>query len=316
MSKRMFLASCALYLITGFLRAQNVPVTAVVDTGSVDVEHTAKLLYSKLNSAITQSGTHSESERGLYLVGELIPTGEDVVDTGMKKIIIRRYDLSLSIEQPMLDMQFGSLEIPLEGSGTTDAKVALDAIRKFNPESSSTQNLILESMKKADDYFINNVDNIIDKANMLGKSGDYDAGIALLWGCPNLPSIHAKVYNALEHLYLLKQNKDCANLFANANTAYSLKQYDEAISLLNQIDVESVCASEAKALAQKIGQEIRTAEEVERQREDKEQERQFQSEENQREREYKLERKRISAIESVATSYLNSHRSVFHYYSW
>lgn len=298
----------------GLLNAQVVPVTAIVDNRSVDVEHTAKILSMKLNSALTDAGAHGESERGLYLVGELVPTGEDMVDTGMKKIIIRTYNLSLRMEQPMLDMQFGSLIIPLEGSGVNDTKAAVDAIKKFNPASSTTQNFIVETMQKANDYFVDNIDNIIDKAYVLAKNDDYDAGMALLWGCPNFSSIHSKVYAAMDHLYVQKQNKECTNLMVNARTAYSLKKYEEAMSYINEIDVESNCAREAEKLAKTIGQEIRQAEIDEQRRKDLELERQFQSAENERERKYELSKRRISAIENIASTFLQSKYAKFNYH--
>lgn len=298
------------------MTAQTVPVAAVVDNRSIEIGHTAKLLETKLNSALTSAGAHSEKERGLYMVAELLPTSEDVVDTGMKKIKIRGYNLSLRVEYPMLDMCFGSLSLPLEGSGTDDTKAAIAAIRTFDPTSSTTQNFIAESMRKADSYFVGNIDNIIDKADMLAKSGDYDAGLALLWGCPNLPSIHSKVYGAMERLFLLKQSNECSNLIAEARAAYALKNYDEAISLLNGIDAESSCAAESMKLAQKIGDEIRADEKARQAREDAERERQFQIEENQRERKADMERRRISAIENVAVAYLKNHRAHYHYYVW
>lgn len=316
MNKRLLILISILSLFTGLAHSQGIPVAAIVDNRSVNVEHTAKLLQAKLNSALTYADVHSENERGLYLVGELVPTGEDVVDTGMKKIQIREYNLLLRIEQPLLDMMFGSMEIPLKGSGATNAKAAIDAIRKFSPTSSGIQSFIVGATHKADNYFVDNIDNIIDRAKMLAKSGDYDAGLALLWACPNISSIHSKVYSAMEQLYLSKQNKECADLITNAQTAYSLKRYEEAAALINEVDSESVCAEEATALAKQIGSEIRQTELREQQREDKERERQYQSMERERERDYKLERRRISAIENVATAYIKNRRNIYHYYVW
>lgn len=316
MKRSLILFLLGVSLCAAFIDAQTVPVTAIIDNRSVDVEHTAKLLESKLNSALTDAGAHSESDRGLYLVGELTPITEDVVDTGMKKMVIRRYVLSLRIEQPMLDMRFGLLEIPLEASGADSMKASMEAARKFNPASSVVQNFIVGSMRKADNYFIDNIDNIIDKADMLAKSGDYDAGIALLWGCPNITSIHSKVYAALSRLYVCKQNKECANLLTKARSAYDMKNYEEAASYINEIDAESNCAQDASTLSKLIGQEIRQAEKEAQIRADKEKELQFQALENKNKRAYELERKRISAIENVATSYLNRSRSVYHYYVW
>jgi len=301
-------------MAVGMIKGQDVPVAAVVDNRSIEVEHIAKILMSKLNTAITTAGVHSEGERGLYLAGELIPTEEDYVDTGMKKLIIRGYNLSLRIEQPMLGLQFGAVEIPLEGSGVSSTKAAIDAVRKFNPSASLTQNFISSSIKKADSYYSENIGSIIDKAKMLAKGGDYDAGIALLWGCPNLPSIHEEVYKAMTELYMAKQNKECSNLLARAHSAYSLKKYAEAEEYIKAIDTDSSCAGEARKLSERIGGEVRQEEKERQKRIDRENERRFQSAEDERSRRFQLEKRRIAAIENVAKSYFDGQRNAYHYY--
>lgn len=72
-----------------------------------------------------------------------------------------------------------------------------------------------------------------------GKSGQYDEAIALLWACPNSSSIHYKVYEALDNIYLQKQKHDCSMIMKQAESAYALKQYDEMKHLLNSIDSDS-----------------------------------------------------------------------------
>lgn len=304
MVKRVIIYIALLFPVL-FVQAQNVPVAAIVDNRSVDLNHIAKSLNSKLDNAIVTAGVHSENERGLYLVGTLIPNGEDVVDTGMKKLTVRTYTLSLRIEQPLLDIRFGSIEIPLEGSGKSSIQASMDAVRKFNPSASDVQNFIKSSINNADIYFVDNINNIIDKANMLAKSGDYEAGIALLWGCPNIPTIHTNVYEALGNLYEAMQKNDCSTLLACARSAYSLKQYEKAAILLSDIKPESVCIEEAKALSSKIAQEIRQEEKDLRI-----------LDENERERQAKLEAKRISAVENIANAYLSNHKTTYHYHIW
>lgn len=294
--------------------SQDLPVIAVIDNRSVDVNHIAKSLDARLNTAIKSAGIRSEGEEGLYLVGELIPISEETVETGMRKITIKNFELSLRLEQPQLNLQFGQTIIPLKGSGFDSTKAAMDAVQHINPSSSGLHGFILEAVQKAHDYYATHIDAIIDKANMLSKAGQYDEAISLLWGCPNSTSIHHKVYNALEDIYSARQKHECSMIMKQAESAYTLKRYDEMKRLLDSVDSDSPCASDALALAKKAGVEIRNDEKEALAREERELERNYTAAEKDKQREYKLQKQRIAAISSIAQEYLRNNHSTYHYY--
>lgn len=293
---------------------QDLPILAVVDNRSVDVAHIAKSLDARLNMALRSAGIHSEGEEGLYLVGELIPISEETVETGMRKIKVKNFEFSLRLEQPQLNLQFGQTVIPLKGSGFDSTKAAMDAIRNLNPSSPGLQDFISDAAQKAHEYYSTHIEAIIDKANMLGKSGQYDEAIALLWACPNSTAIHHQVYQALEKIYSAKQNYECSMIMKQAESAYALKKYDEMKYLLDSIDSDSPCAAAASALAQKAGIEIRNDERESLAREERERERAYATAEKDKQREYNLEKQRISAISGIAKEYLHNHHTTYHYF--
>lgn len=293
---------------------QDLPIIAVIDNRSVDVSHIAKSLNARLDTALTTAGIHSEGEEGLYFVGELIPVSEETVETGMRKIKIKKFELTLRLEQPQLNLQFGQTIIPLKGSGFDSAKAAMDAIQHFNTSASGIQDFISESVQKAHEYYITHVDAIIDKANMLSKSGQYDEAIALLWACPKINSIHTKVYTALDSIYVTKRDHECSMIMKQAESAYALKNYNEMKRLLDTIASDSQCAVSALALAKKAGVEIRNDEKVALAREERELERANTAVEKDKQREYNLEKQRISAISGIAKEYLRNRRPTYHYY--
>lgn len=306
----------ALILAIGIssMYSQDLPIIAVVDSRSVDVSHIAKSLHSRLNTALKTAGIHSEGEEGLYLVGELIPISEETMETGMRKIIVKNFELSLRLEQPQLNLQFGHTFVTLKGSGFDSTKAAMDAVQSLNPSSSSIQGFISDAVKKAHQYYSTHIDAIVDKANMLSKSGQYDEAIALLWACPNSNSIHHQVYSALGKIYSEKQDYDCSMIMKQAEGAYALKRYEEMKRLLDSIDSNSPCASAAIALAKKSGIEIRNDEKEALAREERDLERVYAASEKDKQREYNLEKQRISAISGIAKEYLRNHRATYHYY--
>ncbi len=305
-------------LVIGFniLYGQDLPVMAVVDNRSVAVGHIAKSLHARLNSALKSAGIHSEAEDGLYLVGELIPTSEETIETGMRNIKIKNFELLLRLEQPLLNLQFGQTIIPLKGSGLDSTKAAADAIQHLDPNASVLRGFISEAVTKAHEYYVTHIDAIIDKAYMLSKTGQYEEAIALLWACPNSNSVHYQVYNALSEIYLAKQNYECSMIMKQAESAYALKRYDEMKYLLDSIDSDSPCAPSALVLAQKAGIEIRNDEKAALAREEQENKRVYALEEKDKQREYNLEKQRISAITNIAREYYKSRRITYHYYDF
>ena len=319
MRRELFLRSIisALILLMGITPAisQGLPITAVIDNRSVDVPHIAKSLGARLNTALKSAGIHSEGEDGLYLVGELIPVSEETVETGMRKINIKNFELSLRLEQPQLNLQFGQTVIPLKGTGFDSTKAAADAIQHLNPNAPGLQAFISDAVTKAHEYYITNIDALINKAYTLSKTGQYEEAIALLWACPNSLSTPHQVHNALCDIYLTKQNYECSMIMKQAESAYALKRYDEMKYLLDSIDCDSQCAASASALAKKAGIEIRNSEKEALAREEQEAKRAYALEEKDRQREYNLEQQRISAITTIAREYYKSRRISYHYYN-
>lgn len=292
----------------------DLPIIAVIDNRSVDVSHIAKSLDARLNTALKTAGIHSEGGEGLYLVGELIPVSEETVETGMRKIVIKNFELSIRLEQPQLNLQFEQTIIPLKGSGFNSTNATMDAIQHLNPSASEIQEFISNAVKIAHEYYTTNIDAIIDKANILSKSGKYDEAIALLWACPNSNSIHSQVYQALDKIYSAKQKHECSMIMKQAESAYALKRYEEMKRLLDSIDSDSSCAASASALAKKAGLEVRNDEMSSLAREERELEQAYIAAEKEKQREYNLEKQRISAISSIAKEYLRNHHANYHYF--
>ena len=289
-----------------------IPVLGVVDTRSINAEHIGKILWSRLNKAITDCGAQSE-EGGLILVAELVPVSKETVETGMRKIQLHTYSLHLRMEQPFYKQRFGALDIDLKGSGHDVEKAAMDAVRNFNPSGTSVENFIRESISSANDYYQNNINRLIQEADLIAKGGQYDEAIAMLWALPQNTDYSTKINTQLEKVYLMKQNHDCGALLAKAKSAYAIKNYTEALEWISQIDSDSNCHAEALQLTSLIAKEIRIEDKEELARQERSEQRYYKAMDKESERAAKLEGQRISAIAGVAKAYFNSHKSVYHY---
>ena len=314
MSAKKILLLLTLMVNLSFLNAMGngIPVLGVVDTRSINAEHIGKFLWSKLNKAITDCGAQSE-EGGLILVAELVPVSKETVETGMRKIQLHTYSLHLRMEQPFYKQQFGVLDIDLKGSGYDVEKAAMDAVRNFNQSETSVENFIRKSISSANDYYQNNINRLIQEADLIAKGGQYDEAIAMLWALPKNTDYSPKINTQLEKVYLMKQNHDCGALLAKAKSAYAIKNYTQALEWISQIDSYSNCHTEALQLTSRIAKEIRIEDKEELARQERSEQRYYKAMDKESERAAKLEGQRISAIAGVAKAYFNSHKSVYHY---
>lgn len=305
--------SLTLYVVPMLVVGADMPVSIVVDAASVPNENASKILISKLETALTDAGIHSESGCGLFLVAKMSCLSEQTVEGGMRKIKAKKYELTLSMVQPIMEHQFGSYSMTLDGAGTDDTKALTDAIRKINPAGSGLFKFITTISNKALDYYSTNLKNILSKAKTLSNNHEYDAAIALLWALPYSEQASPEIHRTLNEIYGKMQREQCSQLLHKARTAFSLKQYEEASQWLAAIDAESECGGEAKALIAKMGNEIRTEEKEQQRRQDAAEKRREQIAERDRARATDLEKHRISSMASVARAYYKSRARTVYY---
>ena len=300
-------------LTTGIANAAGLPVSVAVENNGVASENAATILKSKLESALTDAGIHSEDYAGLFMIAKLSLESEQTVEGGMRKLKMSRYELSLSLEQPVLAHRFATTSITLTGSGTDGNKALMDAIRKLNPSSSVLSSFITSSNRQAEDYYTSNQDAIIAKAMTLGINKEYDAAIALLWALPYNPSTYERVTSAVKELYTKMQREECSSMLAKARTAYSLKHFEEAAEWIASIDPSSECGAEASKLASRIGTEFRNDEKERQRRIDEAAMRESMMEDRERQRQHELKKKGIEASADVAKAYYRSRLRTVYY---
>lgn len=286
----------------------NIGVSVVVNCKSVPDQVIAKTLQTKLERALTDAGIPSSDEAGLFLVANIMPISEQVVEGGMRKIRQANYELDLELLHPIIGTKFGTHSLPLKGAGYDKNKTLMDAVRKINSASSSLTEFLHTSIYQASAYYANNFDAILSKARVMSQGRNYDSALTLLWTLPVSPSTSEIVHQQISEIYAKIQREECQSIMQKANNAYALKNYTEAIDWLNAIDLDSPCGEEAKALTSTIGAVIRAEEKEQQMRADERERRIMQMVENENQRRHELDKHKIDAVSSVARAFLGSLR--------
>lgn len=153
------------------------------------------------------------------------------------------------------------------------------------------------------DYYQQNLNSVISRARTFANIQQYGEGLALLLSCPATISGYTKVNNEITSIYRQYQTQECNNVIQKARAEFSNGNFDAAVEYLQQIDMTSSCATEAKQLCMQI-----------KQTKDTEARRAVELIERQSQRETDLEKTRIKAARDVAIAYCKRRADV--YFIW
>ena len=292
--------------------SDNLPgVNPLIDNTHIEDPALRKILLNKIEKSLIETGIQAADDSGLFLTITLIPMEEKTVEGGMRKIKITSYELSLELFHPILGNKFGTFTLTIEGNGYDKRKAMLNAINSLNPISSSLTSFLYKSISDAAEFYSNNLNRILDKANTLSKDKQYDEAIALLWSIPVNNNNSEIIYGSIMNIYTKIQTENCQDILQKANNAYALKNYEEALYWLNSLEPESTCKSQALQLTSDINRSYRFDESEKLRREEEKEQRKYQMIENERQRSHELKTHTIDAIANVASAFFSSKKNLF-----
>lgn len=293
--------------------ANDIGILVNVDTNSFTDKNTQRLLQTRLESACVTAGMAATDDNALFLNAILTPVSENVFEGGMRKIKQSVFELSLTVENPILGVKFGTHSILLKGYSQTSNRSVIEAIKCLSPAEPSMIKFLKTTTDKADEYYEKHFDEILAKARTIAASGAYDEAIALLWGLPTSGVNSQRLFGEIEMLYNKIQISECGFLISNARSAFAKMDFSEAAEWLSAVDANSPCYSEAVLLNEKVTKAFAGEKMQEIKRE--EAERRFQAKmiENDKRRKHEFQQSIVKSVSNIATAYLNSRRNTILY---
>lgn len=294
--KRLFIFAVGVLFVLTIKAQGQVEIAVAIPRQTTEVSHnTWNVIRNKLVDAMTRNGVSSVVYSGIVVYPEIMVSDEQSVESGMRNITVIDIQLSLTTEHVVTGTVFSTLTLTLRGEGDNMDKAMIRAINKILPTDERLNDFMVLSRNKITRYYQENTNTIIQKAQNLALTKQYEAALALLSSYPTSASGYVTVSKALTAIYGQYQNSICTQVLQQARAAYSLGNYAEAASYLQQVDMQSSCAKEARALCQKI----KASRDTEAARELATFERIYQNQAD-------LEKQRIKAIRDVAVAYYKS----------
>ncbi|TKB99605.1 hypothetical protein [Pedobacter cryotolerans] len=248
-------------------------------------------LESKLSNLINNSGVVTYGYNNDFVILPIVNIDDvSIVQGGLENLTITTLDLTLNIKQISTNKSFNIISKKIKGSGKTEQLAITNAFSLIKASDKNILDFISKGKENIYKYFNQNCSKIMSKASNLYAIQDFEQAISILQSIPETGKNCYKEAqkNALIY-YKGYQSKLCKENISKAKSQIAIKNYENALSYLNMIDVTSTCYSEVERLTNQISYKI----------------------DNNNKKELDLEIRRINAIKEIAKAYyLNSSKTV------
>lgn len=255
MKMRLFLVVCAMLCACYSVYAHKtvIPVSVVVRQGqTVFGDNALSLLKSKMKTAMSANGIISDGYSGIVVCPSVNVTGKNVIEGGMRNIIVYDFQLTLTMFHVISGVEFGSVAVSLRGEGYSEKEACISALMKINTSDKRLSDFLVMGCKRVEDYYNDNTSLLITMAQTKSRMKQYEEAIALLLSYPaSLPG-YDRIAKEMTVIYAKWQSDICEQLIQKARNAYAKGDYELAVEFLNNVDMQSSCAEEARKISSDI----------------------------------------------------------------
>lgn len=224
-------------------------------------EEAKAVLVTKMNLITTKYGIGGNSSNPRFIItANVIELTKDIAPT-TPAIYTYNLQLTLYIGDGVEGTLFSSLPISLKGSGKSETKAYIMALKGLDTNDSKYGAFIEEGKTKIIKYYNSKCDFILKEAQSLTSQSKFDEAIGKLTSIPEVCKVcYDKAMDAVAPIYQKQIDKECKLKLAEANNAWNTNQdstgASSASESLAQIDPNASCFKEAQLFSSKIAKRI------------------------------------------------------------
>jgi hypothetical protein len=243
--------------------AARIPIRAFVPNDLGDLTPTAKeALKTRLERIITKAGLAGNSYDNRFIMTAKIVELDKEISSTTPVIYFYNLEITLLIGDAYEGTLFSSQVIESKGSGNSETKAYLDAIKKIKDQDPKYTAFIEDAKTKIVAYYNSKCDFYLKEAQTLTSKGEFGAAIATLFTIPDVcKDCYNKAMDAVGPIYKQQIDLQCKKDMMEANSVWSTNQdyygAEQASAFLAKIDPNSSCYAEAKVLTDKMAKRIK-----------------------------------------------------------
>jgi len=221
-----------------------------------------KNLQNKLKQVVTKNGLGGSPFNTRFIISANVSVMSKDILPGPPPMHAYNLDITLYIGDGIEGTVFASETISVKGVGTNENKAYISALKRISPKNVDVQAFVKTGKEKIIQYYKDNCDLIIKKANTLADQNQYEQAIYTLSAIPSAcEECYVKAMNAIKPIYTNKIDRDCKVKLQKAtgiwNAAQDMEAAEDAGALLATIDPDASCAGQARVLSNKIAAKVK-----------------------------------------------------------
>lgn len=221
-----------------------------------------KMLTNKLKQVVTKNGLGGSPYNTRFIVSANVAVMTKDILPGPPPMHAYNLDVTLYIGDGYDGTVFASETISLKGVGTNPTKAYNGALKRLKPGNPDIQAFVETGKQKIIQYYKDNCDLIIKKAQSLADQSKFEQAIFSLTAVPSAcEECYVKAMNAIEPIYQQQIDRDCKMKLQKAtgiwNAAQDMNAAEEAGAMLASIDPDAACAGQARTLSNKIAAKVK-----------------------------------------------------------
>ncbi len=221
-----------------------------------------KNLQNKLKQVVTKNGLGGSPFNTRFIISANVSVMSKDILPGPPPMHAYNLDITLYIGDGIEGTVFASETISVKGVGTNENKAYISALKRISPKNSDVQAFVKTGKEKIIQYYKDNCDLIIKKANTLSDQNKNSQAIFMLSAVPSAcEECYVKAMNAIKPIYQKQIDRDCKEKLQKAtgiwNAAQDMNAAEEAGAMLASIDPDASCAPQARSLSNKIAAKVK-----------------------------------------------------------
>ena len=221
-----------------------------------------KNLTNKLKQVVTKNGLGGSPFNTRFIISANVSVMSKDILPGPPPMHAYNLQITLYIGDGIEGTVFASESISVKGVGTNENKAYISALKRISPKNADVQAFVKTGKEKIIQYYKENCDLIIKKANTMADQNQYEQAIFTLTGIPSAcEECYVKAMNAIKPIYQKQIDRDCKQKLQKAtgiwNGSQDMAAAEEAGAMLASIDPDASCAPQARVLSNKIAAKVK-----------------------------------------------------------
>jgi hypothetical protein len=215
------------------------------------------LLQTKLTQIVTQNGIGNIGDGRFVITASVTTIDKQVLGAQSPPQILYQLQVNLYVADLVDKNIFATTSITTKGIGINEQKSMMNAISQIQPKNKDIQAFVDEARKKIVDYYNQNCDKIIARAQSNANQRKFQEALQTLNNIPDVCSeCFTKGSAAASKIFTAYQDQLCNENLASARTVWAAgldkESADKAAEYLSNIYPDAKCYSDAQKLVVEI----------------------------------------------------------------